>query len=117
MQTHQVLHVSIHKEKTDLDSLILRFPHSSGQVFRGLLTLAELRVYNETLKHKYIWAGLDFIMDVLNGCNARVNSDVLGTFHPKIAAWKKKSHVYNKLKSIIILGLILHFTVPAEHLV
>lgn len=78
------------KKKTDLDSLILRFPHSSGQVCKGLLTLAELGVYNETLKHKYIRVGLDFIMDVLDGCNSRVNSDVLGTFHPKIAVWKKR---------------------------
>jgi len=29
-------------------------------------------------------------MNVLDGCNVRVNSDILGTFHPKKnAAWKK----------------------------
>lgn len=79
--------------------------------------MAELRVYNETLKTKYVRAGLDFIMNVLDGCNVRVNSDILGTFHPKKLLPRKKSHVYNKLKSIITLGLILHCSIPAQHLV
>lgn len=55
-------------------------------------------------------------MNVLDGCNVRVNSDILGTFHPKKLLLGKKSHVYNKLQSIIILGLILHRSIPAEHL-
>jgi len=56
-------------------------------------------------------------MNVLDGCNVRVNSDILRTFHPKKLLLRKKSHAYNKLKSIITMGLILHCSIPAQHLV